>query len=113
MIQDHKVIRIGGLDYRINYVQGLHDDDVKLCGNCSHVQTTIGIEENQSDWSMMQTLFHEILHVVAEQAGQRKAVIHEALAGMAYGLMGVLRDNPWLGQVAELAGREKADAEEA
>ena len=102
MIQDHKTIRIGGIDYRVEYVPGLHEDGAKLTGCISHNHTLIQIEADQAAPSMMQTLFHEILHAILEQAGQREGVSHKALAALAYGLVGVLRDSPWLGLVVEL-----------
>ena len=94
------VIRIGPIDYTVEYIQDLRDGDRKLDGWFHFASSRILIDESLSEQARRQVLWHEIIHGLFFLAGElptpeRKEDFIDALAS---GVMNVIRDNPELGQ---------------
>lgn len=94
-------MRIGAIDYSIEEREEFRDDDgTKLNGLVQHTECAIVIEASMPEQAKYQTLWHEVLHAIAAQAGMdgNEAITHSLLDMFAYGISGALRDNPWLGK---------------
>jgi len=93
----HKTVKIGPIAYALVEVGDLHSGGVELDGQVRHCLSEIRIERDQEEQSKTQTLWHEIVHIILNQAGRREDSKNEDLVeALAYGLMGVIQDNPWL-----------------
>jgi hypothetical protein len=90
-------IKIGPIVYELVDVAGLHDqeDRCKLDGHIRYGPCIIELEKNLSPQARCQVLWHEVLHAILAHAGYQK---HDdcLLDALAYGIMAVLQDNPWL-----------------
>lgn len=94
-------IKIGPITYEVVTVPGLRDgaDGKKLFGEIKYGSCEIRVESNYAPQQTRQTLWHEIVHIVLVQLGRADESNDEALVdGMAYALMRVIEDNPWLGK---------------
>lgn len=93
-------IKIGPITYNIVAVPGLHSNDGKsLYGEVKYGLCEVRIEADNSPQQDRQTLWHEIVHIILEQLGRGDGgdVGKEGLVdSMAYALMQVVQDNPWL-----------------
>lgn len=89
-------IRIGAFDYTVAKVDKIFEDqDRKYYGDIDYFETKIQILNEVTGYVEKQTLWHEILHGIFRNAGQRKACNNEPLIDcIAYGLVQVMRDNP-------------------
>jgi len=96
-------IKIGPITYEIVAVPGLRseDDGKKLFGEVKHGSCEIRIESEYSPQQRRQTLWHEILHVVLTQLGRKENQDESLVDSLAYAMMRVVEDNPWLGVSAE------------
>lgn len=87
-------VRIGGMDYAVEYVQDLHDDTGKLDGRIHHGRTTIQLDAGMSDQGMDQALLHELVHGILTQLGKQKISRDEGLVdALAYSIVQIIRDN--------------------
>jgi len=68
-----------------------------LWGRVNHVEAKILVAAENAAGQKRQTVWHEIVHLILFQAGRRKDSRREMLVdSLAYGLMQVVEDNPWL-----------------
>ena len=86
-------IKVGAIQYHIEYVPDLRDGDKKLDGHVRHSETKISVDARLSSQSGVQTLLHEIVHVVATQMGKQE-LDENIVDAIAYAVYQVLRDNP-------------------
>lgn len=90
-------IRIGGIDFTVKEVADLKDGNQGLNGWIRYNESEIHVEEKLGPQMKRATVWHEVFHGVLEQA----AVKHneQLIEVLAYGIVQVLRDNPWLREV--------------
>ncbi len=94
MIPD--VIKIGAITYQIVEVPGLHNETGdKYDGHILYSKDEIRLEADLADQTKRQTLWHEVIHAILIHAGHQKHDESQVDA-LAYGIMNVLQDNPWL-----------------
>ena len=96
---DGQTVRIGIRDYDITTVAGLRGhDDTPLYGVINFGQGTIRLEQDlRPDYSPV-VLWHEIVHGILETSGQEQS--ERICDAMAYGIVQILRDNPWLRELS-------------
>jgi len=89
-----QAIRIGPVTYTIIEVTGLRDEDGKqMWGQVLHGPCRIEIEANLGYQQQYHTLWHEIIHTLMNQAELDKKDDEQLVNVLAYGLLGVMRDN--------------------
>ena len=99
---DH--VKIGPFIYTVSdRVKNLHDHNgdlrISLWGHIKHSHQQIEIEEDISDETRLQVLWHEILHGIIHQRGGPPAeteVMEQIIDAISYGLIEAIRDNPQL-----------------
>jgi len=95
-------IKIGPITYSIVAVSGLRSDDGKsLYGEVKYGLCEVRIEADNSPQQDRQTLWHEIVHIILEQLGRSKLNEENLVDSLAYALMQVVQDNPWLAEEAK------------
>ena len=89
-----KIIRIGGVDYEIRDVDNLNDG-VSVCyGQISFEDSVIELHaKNQNHQKRCVTLWHEILHGVAEHASLEIENEERVIDVLAKGIYQVSQDN--------------------
>ena len=88
-------IKIGPITYKLKMVKRLiRNGDEKLDGRISNRSQTIDIESELTPTMQRQTLWHEIIHGILTQAGRHDEVSEGAVDAIAYGIFGVIKDNP-------------------
>ena len=90
-----QAIKIGPIHYVVKEVEGLRDGDEKLDGNIKYGEGVIYVEASLTGSPRRQVLWHEILHALVVHTGRRKHD-DELIDALAYGIMQVLQDNPFL-----------------
>jgi hypothetical protein len=89
-------IKIGPMVFQVTKVGALKNSKgERFDGWIYHDTCRICLDENLTDQYERVVLWHEIIHEILTQAGvedQNEGLID----AMAYGLVGVLQDNPWL-----------------
>ena len=88
-------VRIGGETYQVQPVADLHDHEGGLNGKVRVNDRLIEIEEEMHPAQQRVTLWHEVVHALLVHAGQH-AQVEEVVGVLGYGIVQVLRDNPWL-----------------
>lgn len=89
-----QAIRIGSVTYTIVEVSGLRDDDNKrMWGQVLHGPCRVEIEADLSYQQQYHTLWHEIVHTLLNQVDLDKEGDEQLVDVLAYGIMGVMRDN--------------------
>ena len=88
-------VKVGGVVYRVEQVQGLHHDDEKLSGSIRYNECVIRVEAGDDVQARTQTVWHEALHAIFHQAG-RALEDHTVFDLMAYGVIQLLADNALL-----------------
>lgn len=90
-------IKIGPTRFQITVIENLRDprNDESLDGHILYGESRIYLNAKLGDQSRRQTLWHEILHAVLVQAGVQEHD-EQQIDALAYGVVGVLQDNPWL-----------------
>lgn len=88
-------IRIGGIEYEIEYVPNLRDGNRLLYGYIDYDNSKIQISETDGRGHQHQclTLLHEILHGIREHAGLTIENEEEVMEVLSKGLYQVLQDN--------------------
>lgn len=100
-------VKIGGIVYPVRLIEGLRDGDQKLNGWFIDSACEIRVESALQAQLKRVCVIHEALHAMATQmANQDIAEAH--IATLAYGIYGLLRDNPAL--VAWLMEETDTDA---
>lgn len=89
-----KPIKVGPIIYPIEYVADLKDGDVELDGWVQYNPTVIQLAEEICEQRELTCLWHEILHAILTHSG-RSNHDHGMLDALSYGIIGVLKDNPW------------------
>ena len=90
-----KSVKIGPITYEVKIVKRLLDHgEEKLDGRISHKRQMIEIESGLTLTMQRQTLWHEIIHGILTQAGRHDEVSEGAVDAIAYGIFGVIKDNP-------------------
>lgn len=100
---NHKFIWIGPLLYTIEEVPNLvgtgsNGNLTQFYGQVDFGEQTIKIEANNSPERQYITLWHELVHVIMEQAGQD--IPETAVEALGYGIAQVIKENPWMGVYA-------------
>src|SRR4030042_145178 len=96
---DNYQVKIGPVTYEIKEVHGLMDDGKTqaLGGQISYEDCLIKLDADLEPQAHNVILWHEIVHGLMHYTGQGKLDDKEELVtALAYGIVGVLQDNPWL-----------------
>lgn len=88
-------VRIGGAEYTVHEVRDLCSGKTDLNGWIKYNESEIHIEEGMGDQMKRATLWHEVVHGILEHAGHSDHSEEQVIA-LGYGIVQVLRDNPWL-----------------
>lgn len=93
-------VKIGPITYSVEEAEDLRTGKGKtLWGQVDHVEAKILVAAKNAAVQKRQTVWHEIVHLILFQAGRRKDSRKERLVdSLAYGLMQVVEDNPWLAE---------------
>lgn len=87
-------IRIGGIDYQIEYVSQLNNESRILYGQISYEDSIIKLNsDNQEHQKLCLTLWHEILHGITEHANLEIKNEELVIDVLAKGMYQVLQDN--------------------
>lgn len=91
-------IKIGPITYKVKMVERLvgHCSE-KLDGQISYGDQTIEIESGLTAVMARQTLWHEVLHGILTQSGHHEEFSEGTVDAIAYGIFGVIQDNPGMG----------------
>lgn len=90
-----KSVKVGGVNYPIEYIKDLRDDGGKLDGRIHHGATLMQIENEMSEQGCAQAMMHEILHAATVQIGRQDISGDENLIdGLAFSIFQIIRDNP-------------------
>lgn len=96
----NNTIRIDGIDFTVEIVEGLHAEAKKLDGWITYGDTKIKLDSGLSDGAAFQVLWHEVLHGICAQRGIEFGEDDEQIIdSLAHGIVQVLRDNPQLRQL--------------
>ena len=88
---------VGGVVFGVEQVEGLHEEGVKLSGTIRYGDCVIRVEASDAPQSKWQTLWHEAMHALFRVSGRETE--HGVVDMLGYGVIQVLRDNPWMAQV--------------
>lgn len=95
-------IKIGAITYDVMIVYRLFGDgDKKLDGQITYSMPKIELDGNLSPVMRRQVLWHEIIHGILTQAGRQSEVSEGAVDALAYGIFGVVKDNPEISEVVK------------
>jgi len=86
-------IKVGAIRYAVKTLTSLADHERKLDGRVRHASTQINLDADLNDQATVQTMLHEIVHIVAIQLGH-PALEEDIVDAVAYAAYQVLRDNP-------------------
>lgn len=108
-IREPEYIQIGGIRYAVVTHHNLVDDNgvTRLDGHIKYSASEIRIDDDLRPQARRATIWNEVLHGILTHAGVKKH--DESLVeALTYGLMSVLRDNPWLAEPVEETVEEPA-----
>jgi len=92
-------LKVGPIVYDISLVSDLRSDDGEsLLGKVKYEACEIHLEAGNSPQMDRQTLWHELVHITMEQLG-RDHSDESFVDSLAYSLMQVVQDNPWLAEM--------------
>lgn len=93
-----KTIRIGPMDYRVQVVKNLKHRGKDIDGQVNNYLCLIRLEANLGLPVQVQTLWHEIIHAIGYQGRMNSLEFgdEKLVDPLAYALMQVVRDNPFL-----------------
>jgi hypothetical protein len=87
-------VRIGGVDYKIEFVPDLNDGECVIYGHIHYGESKIKINStNQEHQHKCVALWHEILHGLIEHANLRIDDEEQIVNVLAKGIYQVLQDN--------------------
>lgn len=94
---EKQTVKIGPILFEVVEEKGLVNGDKtrKLDGHIRYSDCRIEVEASMAPQAKRQTIWHEIVHGILNQAGYWKQG-EELVDALAYGIMSVLQDNPWL-----------------
>jgi hypothetical protein len=86
-------LRVGAIEYRVRIVARLLYEDEVVNGHISHDDCLIEVDAGLDPQTRAVTVWHEVLHALMVQRGMPE---HDEglIDSLAYGIVGVLRDNP-------------------
>lgn len=88
-------IKIGPIKYKVVETEGLNLDGKPLDGHIVYNECEIRVKAEMNEQAKRQTTWHEIIHGILTHAGitgEKEATVDV----IAFGVMAVLQDNPWL-----------------
>jgi len=89
-----KTVRIGGVEYSVEFINNLNDGVRVLNGQVEYAQSKIRIKSDDEYQHQCVTLVHEILHAIAAQRCMELGDNEEKIIdGFAYGVYQILQDN--------------------
>jgi hypothetical protein len=94
-----KTLRVGPIDYDVTFVPRLQADGESVNGYISHNACTVEVDAEMAPQTRAVTVWHETLHAILVQSGRVNDHDEELIDAIAYGIIGVLRDNPELRDV--------------
>lgn len=102
------ILEVGAIRYRIAYVYDLHDAEGRAVEASLHPNhALIEVEAGLDRQEQLVTIWHEALHLVLRQAGHPKGTVSDdVLESLSYGIMNLLRHNPYLREIPKAAPRE-------
>ena len=88
-------VRIGGVEYAVQYEPNLRKDNNLLYGAINYDESTITLSQTDGTGHQMRciTLWHEILHGIRNHAGIQIENEEEVVDMFARGIYQVLQDN--------------------
>lgn len=87
-------VRINGVDYKIDYVNGLNDGTRVAYGIADYANSEISLNpEVQEHQHMCVTLWHEILHIILDNAQIETEDDEYLIQTLATGIYQVISDN--------------------
>jgi len=90
-----KFIKVGGINYAVEYIENLCDESGKLDGRIKHSETRMQIESGMSEQAKAQSILHEAVHALTTQSGRQDISRKEDLIdSLAYGIYQIIHDNP-------------------
>lgn len=91
-------IKIGGVDYTVEQVDGLRDGNESLNGWIQYNECKILVDAGLSPQRQRIVIWHEVVHGLLEHAGIEEDRSEHMVVALGYGIVQALRDNPWLGE---------------
>ena len=90
-------VKIGPIQFIIQYVEDLHDATGSLDGWIRHNTSIISIDKALDEQRTRLVLWHEIIHAILTHGGysDHDERMVDVIAG---GVMNVLNENKWLGE---------------
>jgi Zn-dependent peptidase ImmA (M78 family) len=64
-----KKVKVGGVTYKIKDIENPHSNGSVCYGTCDHQNLIIEMNSNNNKQRYNQTLIHEIMHAVVDEAG--------------------------------------------
>ncbi|HUW08772.1 MAG TPA: hypothetical protein VM537_03540 [Anaerolineae bacterium] len=98
-------VKIGPVVYSIVEVPNLHDGGDGLDGQVEYTAAEIRLREGLSPQRRAVVLWHELIHAILENAGQDPG--HGVIDAVAYGVYGLLSENPELAKYAGGFGQDR------
>ncbi len=90
-----KTIKIGCIDYAIEIVDLLEDDERnEIFGQVAYDECKIRILDRLAPQAKIATLWHEIIHAILVEAGFTGDHNEQMVSAIAHGITGVLKNNP-------------------
>ena len=87
-------VRIGAIDYEVEFIEDLRDETGKLDGRIGYSKTKIQLDADMSAQATVQALLHEVIHAITMHMGKPKESRDESfIDAMAHGFYQVMRDN--------------------
>ena len=89
-------VHIGGIEYLVVEHDPLREGDERIDGQFCHTESEIRLDAGLGEQARRVTLWHEIIHGCLVHAGYTNEHDEQMVAALAYSVMQVVRDNPWL-----------------
>lgn len=91
-------VDIKGIDYTIEFVERLQDEDGEPCSGLQHWdKSLIQIESRLALEPTLVSIWHEMAHAMCDIAGiKEKDQKEQLIEAVSHGIVAVLKKNPWL-----------------
>lgn len=90
-----KTIKIGCIDYAVDIVALLEDDERnEIFGQVAYDESKIRILDRLAPQAKIATLWHEVIHAIPIEAGFTGDHNEQMVSAIAHGILGVLKNNP-------------------